>query len=248
MKSAGASLPIFFVIRRPKRQNPHFAMKDSDNPRRHLFLLISLLFIFVISPFVVPYYYGPTALNIIAAIVLLSATYAVSRRRSFFIFGLLFSIFTIGMTFWLAAAPTHWLIVISHGSLVILIIFFAAAILAYVLGSGKVTWDKIYGAVCAYLLLGYAWTFAYSLIEEMQPGSFTSLTSAMPHDLVGRVMQLRYFSFVTLATVGYGDIVPRLPAARTLALLEAILGQFYLVALVGRLIGLHIVHGGERKD
>jgi hypothetical protein len=68
----------------------------------------------------------------------------------------------------------------------------------------------------------------------------------MPHDLVGRVMQLRYFSFVTLATVGYGDIVPHTPAARTMALLEAMLGQFYLVALVGRLVGLHIVH--ENRD
>ena len=219
-----------------------------ENPRRHLWLLISLLFIFIISPFIVPFYYGPTVLNIVAAIVLLSATYAVSRRRSFFIFALSLSIFSIGMTFWLAAAPSHWLVVVCHGSLVVLIVFFVAAILSYVLGSGKVTWDKIYGAVCAYLLLGYAWTFAYSVTEEMQPGSFTSVLSTMPTDLVGRVMQLRYFSFVTLATVGYGDIVPHTPAARTMALLEAILGQFYLVALVGRLVGLHIVHSNQRRE
>ena len=217
------------------------------DPRSHLYLLVSLLVIFIVSPFVVPYYYGPAILNVIAAIVLLSATYAVSRRRSFFIFALSLSIFSIGLTFWLAAAPGHWLVIVSHGSLVILITFFATAILSYVLGSGKVTLDKIYGAVCAYLLLGFAWTFTYSLIEELQPGSFASSTSPMPHDLVGRVMQLRYFSFVTLATVGYGDIVPHTPAARTLALLEAILGQFYLVALVGRLVGLHIVHGNPER-
>jgi hypothetical protein len=221
----------------------------NDNPRSHLYLLSSLLLIFVISTFVVPYYYGPTILNIVAAIVLLSATYAVSRRRSFFVFALSLSIFSIALTFWLAVTPTHWLVITCHGSLVILIIFFVVTILSYVLGSGKVTWDKIYGAVCAYLLLGYAWTFAYSLIEEAQPGSFVSTTSPMPHDLVGRVMQLRYFSFVTLATVGYGDIIPHSPAARTTALLEAILGQFYLVALVGRLVGLHIVHGNpDRSD
>jgi voltage-gated potassium channel len=59
-------------------------------------------------------------------------------------------------------------------------------------------------------------------------------------------MQLRYFSFVTLATVGYGDIVPRTPALRTMGILEAIVGQFYLVASIGRLVGLHIVHGSER--
>lgn len=228
-------------------------MAEGDKLPRHLILLISLLVIFIVSPFIVPYYYGPAILNIIAAAVLLSATYAVSRRRSFLVFGITFSIFSIAVTFWLAASPSHWLIIVSHGSLMVLIMFFAIAILSYVLGVGRVTWDKIYGAVCAYLLLGYAWTFAYSVITEIQPDSFMSMTSPMPADVVGRVMHLRYFSFVTLATIGYGDIVPQTPAARTLALLEAIVGQFYLVALVGRLVGLHIVHGnteaaGDRRD
>ena len=125
--------------------------------------------------------------------------------------------------------------------------FFACAILSYVLGSGKVTSDKIYGAICVYLLFGYAWTFAYSLIEEVQPGSFTSLTSIDAHDLVGRVMQMRYFSFVSLTSVGYGDIVPHSQLARTMALLEAMFGQFYLVALIGRLVGLQIVHGNPER-
>jgi hypothetical protein len=223
-------------------------MRGLANPRRHLVLLISLLVIFILSPFVVPYYYGPTILNIVAAGVLLSATYAVSERRSFLIFGLSLSIFSITTTFWLAASPTFWLVIISHGSLVILISFFAVVIIGHVLGSGKVTSDKIYGAICVYFLFGYAWAFAYSLIEEVQPGSFTSLTSIGPHDLVSRVMQMRYFSFVTLATVGYGDIVPHTQTARTMALLEAMLGQFYLVALIGRLVGLHIVHGGDRRE
>jgi len=223
-------------------------MRGSDNPRRHLVLLISLLVIFIVSPFVVPYYYGPTFLNIIAAGVLLSATYAVSERRSFLIFGLSLSIFSIITTFWLAASPTFWLVIISHGSLVILISFFAVVILGHVLRSGKVTSDKIYGAICVYFLFGYAWAFAYSLIEEVQPESFTSLTSVDPHDLVSRVMQMRYFSFVTLASVGYGDIVPHTQTARTMAVLEAILGQFYLVALIGRLVGLHVVHGGDRRE
>jgi len=217
-------------------------------PQRHLQLLIFLLLIFIASPIILPYYYGPIILNIIAAAVLLSATYAVSRRRSFLIFALSVSIVSIVLTFWLAAAPSFWLVIVAHSTLVVLITFFAVAILSYVLGSGKVTSDKIYGAVCAYLLFGYAWMFAYSVIEQLQPGSFISSSSPTPTDLVGRVMQLRYFSFVTLATVGYGDIVPRSPSARTLALLEAILGQFYLVALIGRLVGLHIVHEANDKN
>jgi voltage-gated potassium channel len=218
-----------------------------EKPSRHLLLLILLLGIFILSPFIVLYYYGPTILNVIAAAVLLSATYAVSARKGFLIFALSLSGVSTVLTFWLAAAPSYWLVVTSHGTLVILISFFAIAILGYVLRSGKVTADKIYAAICVYLLFGYAWAFVYSLIEEVQPGSFTSVTSMPANDIVSRVMQMRYFSFVTLSTVGYGDIVPHTPAARTMALLEAMLGQFYLVALIGRLVGLHIVHGNSDR-
>jgi len=63
-------------------------MKDSGDPRRHLWLLILLLVIFIASPFVVPYYYGPIVLNIVAVALLLSASYAVSERRLFLIIGL----------------------------------------------------------------------------------------------------------------------------------------------------------------
>src|SRR5438477_10904561 len=96
-------------------------MATSENPRRHLLLLTSLLVIFILSPFVVPYYYGPTILNIIAAGVLLSATYAVSERRSFLIFGLWLSAFWIVMTFWRSAAPSLSLVLIQHGCLVVVL-------------------------------------------------------------------------------------------------------------------------------
>ena len=61
-------------------------------------------------------------------------------------------------------------------------------------------------------------------------------------------MQLRYFSFATLTTLGFGDILPRSPAARTLATLEAVTGQIYLTVLIARLVGLHIVHASSRDD
>src|SRR5437867_2717228 len=223
-------------------------MAARQNPRRHLYLLISLLVIFTVSPFFLTYRHGPVVINIIAAAVLVTATYAVGERKSFFIFALIVSAFSIAMTFWLFAWPSSPAMIVSHSTLVVLTTFFAVAILGYVLRSGRVTSDKIYAAVCVYLLFGYAWAFAYALADEVRPGSFTTPTPIAANDVVGRVMQMRYFSFVTLATLGYGDIVPRTPTARTLALLEAMLGQFYLVALIGRLVGLHIVHGNSSPD
>ena len=66
-----------------------------------------------------------------------------------------------------------------------------------------------------------------------------------PNDYVARYMEMRYFSFMTLTTVGYGDIVPHSSATRTLAALEAVVGQIYLTVLIARLVGLHIVHADK---
>jgi len=96
--------------------------------------------------------------------------------------------------------------------------------------------------------MGYAWAFAYSLLLEMQPNAFTTSTPFTAGDYIDRVNQLRYFSFVTLTTMGYGDIVPRSAGARTMASLEAVMGQFYLVALIGRLIGLHIAGSAQARE
>lgn len=78
----------------------------------------------------------------------------------------------------------------------------------------------------------------YALIEESQPDSFSALATTNAVAFFIRVLELRYLSFMTLTTVGYGDVVPRMPHARTLCMLEAVTGQIYLTVLVG----LHIVH------
>jgi hypothetical protein len=75
-----------------------------------------------------------------------------------------------------------------------------------------------------------------------------ALSSPQPNDYVGRVLEMRYFSFTTLTTLGYGDIVPHSAGARTLAVLEAVTGQIYLTVLVARLVGLYIVHESNRRN
>ena len=209
---------------------------------RHLLLLLSILLLFILSSFVVPIRHGVVILNVVGVAVLLAGVYAVGERKLLFAVAIVLSILSIVGTSLLLNFPSHWAVLASHLSILVLLVFFAISILGYVLSEGRITSDKIFAAVCVYMLVGYAWAFAYALIDELQPGSFTAPAEIKGHDYSGRVMQLRYFSFVTLTSVGYGDIVPLLPAAQTMAMLEAVTGQLYLVALVGRLIGLHIVH------
>jgi len=106
-----------------------------------------------------------------------------------------------------------------------------------VLAVAEVDRNKIVGAVCLYLLLAMIWTTLYLIAEELQPGSFNGLNPDYWYNNFGDVV---YFSFVTLTTLGYGDITPALPLPRFLVYMEAIIGQFYLAIMVASLVGIRI--------
>ncbi len=106
-----------------------------------------------------------------------------------------------------------------------------------VLESTQVDGNKIIGAVCLYLLLGMIWAVLYLMAAELQPASFKGLGTG-PWD--GNFGDMVYFSFVTLSTLGYGDITPALPLPKFLVYMEAIVGQFYLAILVASLVGIRI--------
>jgi voltage-gated potassium channel Kch len=223
-------------------------MQQRDHQWRHLALLICILLLFIGSPFVVTFRHGILVLNIIGIAVLVAGSYALSERRHLFTIAIVLSGISIISTVLVLVFAQHWAVIVSHICLFLLIAFFSISILAYVLRSGRVTADKIFAAICVYMLIGYAWAFAYVLADEIQPGSFAGPPDTARSNYVARVMQMRYFSFMTLTTVGYGDVVPRSSAARTMAALEAIMGQLYLTVLVARLVGLHIVHGGGLRS
>ena len=106
--------------------------------------------------------------------------------------------------------PERWLVMISYVSVISLMTLFSVYILINVLQSGRVTSDKIYGAICVYLLVGYAWSFAYAILETARAGIILRVGRDRERSRACfTVMQLRYFSFSTLTTVGYGDITPR---------------------------------------
>jgi len=102
--------------------------------------------------------------------------------------------------------------------------------------------DAIFGAVCGYILLGIIWSLLYSAVETASPGSFDTPVSRGPRVVAVQPDRgvLSYYSFITLATVGYGDVTPTTPLARTLAWMEAIAGQFYLAILVAGLVGIKV--------
>ena len=215
---------------------------------RHLALLISLLFLFVVSPFVLPLRYGVILMDIAGVIVLLLGLHAISARKGSFIVATVLAFCTVAASWLMVVLQREPILIASYGLVLVLLGLFSFSILGYVLRADKISADKIYGAVCVYLLVGYAWTFGYATMELIQPGSFSGLAEKETISYAERVMELRYFSLATLTTVGYGDIAPRSSVARTMATLEAIMGQFYLAVLVARLVGLHIVHASASRS
>ncbi|MGZ8947641.1 MAG: potassium channel family protein [Methylococcaceae bacterium] len=107
----------------------------------------------------------------------------------------------------------------------------------------EVTIDLIMAAACAYILLGMIWAYAYYFLESFHPDSFSTVEN-FADDLV----DFNYYSFVTLTTVGYGDVLAITRAARALSIFEAITGQLYLAIMISRLVGLHASQSGNNKE
>ena len=223
-------------------------MKRDKHPWRHATLLISILLLIIISPIAASLGQGVLIVNIAGTAVLLAGSFALREQKTLFIAAIALSFLSIVTTGLMLFFPHPLTAIVSHVFDIILISFFAITILVYVLRASYITMDKIFAAICVYLLVGYAWTFAYALLEDSKPGSFKGLSEAAADNSVMRVMQLRYYSYITLTTVGYGDISPVSPAAQTMAILEAIMGQFYLAVLVARLVGLQIVDATTPPD
>jgi len=109
-----------------------------------------------------------------------------------------------------------------------------------VLFTGNIDGNKILGAICLYLLMGLIWAVFYTLVQLNFPGSFTNISDHDPWYTL--FPDFIYFSFVTITTLGFGDISPLLPISRFLVYLEAIVGQFYLAILVASLVGSHMAN------
>jgi len=123
-------------------------------------------------------------------------------------------------------------------------VFFAYTtilIVMHTLRARTVTADTIAGAACAYALTAVTWANLYEILELLRPGSFQIPSSWLLQPSGDPSFALQYFSFITLTTVGYGDILPLNPRAGGLCIGEAVVGQLYVAIMIARLVGLQLV-------
>ncbi|MGI9292373.1 MAG: potassium channel family protein, partial [Pseudomonadales bacterium] len=186
-----------------------------------------LLFFCLVSLLVLPPYFAIVGINGITwwllATILLSSLYLVANNRRQLLLGIILALPTLGLNLFRELFDFQVSPYLSNMLYVAFFAYIEVFLVRYFLLTKQVTADMIFAAMCAYIILGLAWMFIYSCIELREPASFVvSHTGSSPVD----ILQFLYFSFVTLTTLGYGDVTPITDFARSWTILEAILGQF----------------------
>jgi hypothetical protein len=205
-----------------------------------MLLVFLVVTVFVLPPFVSG---GTSLLTLLFeasfTLVLLSGLTAVTRTRTIFAGGSAIVLVTIAGRWLERVVPGAGLETFNVAMSILSVLLLCGLVARQVFRGGPITVHRIIGAVAVYLLLGIAWGFTYYLIATLDPGAF-SISSSSPTNVVAH-SEFLYFSFITLTTVGFGDITAIHPVARSLVMLEALTGQLFPAILIARLVSLELV-------
>ncbi|MGH8385394.1 MAG: potassium channel family protein [Pseudomonas sp.] len=201
------------------------------------YLLLLLLGLVLLFPFLEGGIYARTLLGILFSIVLLVGTFAIKQTRRGFIFKLGLALLGVGLQW--AALWTESLAILHVAGMTYaasLAVSFSG-VFRYILKRGPITADKLHGALAGYIMLAIVWSFVYAMVEIVAAGSFGP--GQLDFREPGTFFKLIYFSFTTLTTTGYGDVLPLTNHARSLVMIEEFSGVFYVSVVIARLAGLY---------
>ena len=201
-------------------------------------LLIALVAFFICAPFVEEIKGGDLIVSGLFSLVLVAGVVAVARRKRTLIIAIVLALPAIAGRWINHFRPDLIPPVVFLVSGLILIAFVVGHLLRYILRAPSVNTEVLCASISAYLMLGLMWTMAYWLVDQLTPGgAFSFNTNTGTHSMSG--FTGFYFSFITLSTVGYGDITPVSRLARWLAAMEAMTGLLYVAVLIARLVALY---------
>ena len=194
--------------------------------------------LFLFFPFVEEVKGGDVIVSVLLSLVLISAVIAVANRGLTLVIALLLMIPAIAGRWINHFKPDLVPPAVFLTSGLVLVAFVVVNLLRFVLRAPSVNTEVLCASISAYLMLGLMWTMAYWLVDQLTPGgAFSFNTNAGKQSMNG--FNAFYFSFITLSTVGYGDITPLSRIARWLAATEAMTGLLYVTVLIARLVSLY---------
>jgi hypothetical protein len=199
---------------------------------RFIYIILAIMLVLLVDPFIRPYgLVGHLFSTVFLAMIPLSSALAVTEDRKEAITILLIAapfVILDGLNFYFAS---HLLMVIAIGFATFLYFYIVLLLMKNLLSIRVVTADMIYCAISIYLLIGMMWAGIYTVVEGISPGSFSGTAEAV--DLI-------YFSFVTLTTVGFGDVVPLSVFGKRLAVFEAAMGSIYMAVIIAMIVGRYM--------
>ena len=195
---------------------------------------------------------GRITMAIVFGATLLAAVFAVARGRAAQVIAVLLGVPAIILQGVNVLFERDGIMIPTHLFALVFLAYTVCVLLGYLLSADRVNVNTLCASLCAYLLLGVLWAIGYSLLDMLAPNSFLLSFAAGKEGSLMRFggehsVNPLYYSFVTLTTLGYGDISPASSMARMLAAIEAVVGQVYLTVLVARLVGLHIAQATNEK-
>jgi Ion channel len=211
----------------------------SEEHALSVFLLLLVVYMFVIWPVVRTVPALGIASDLLFSILLVAGALTVVQHWTLQWTTSMFVLLAIAVRWAGIVFGTPWLFFWSMVLSLLVTLAFLLIVLWWVYRKGPVTGHRVRGAVAAYLLLAVCFSFAYALIEYMHPGSFT-LPLGGAQEIQTRSASFLYFSVVTLTTVGFGDITAVHPVARSLVMVEALVGTLYPAILLARIVTLQM--------
>ncbi len=216
---------------------------------RYVYLLSGLLAYLVAAPIAVQFL--PQADFVLVDLALVLVLVAGARSLMGFKW-----MFRFGVTLAVSWVTLEVVYLFSRVELLIVFVLLVALVFVALVGiialrdvlyGGEVDQNRLMGAMCVYLLIGLAWAYVFTLIHVVSPTSFEGIAGPTT-EAHAKAIQFLYYSFVTLTTLGYGEITPASPVAQTLAYMEAVSGQFYLTILVAALVGMLLSRRQSSKE
>lgn len=203
-------------------------------------LLVGLLITLAVSPAAEAFGFDDPIfiVGLIFSVTMIVGVWTLVSSKAWFNVGMALVVFSIFSSVAESLLPKAWPVeVLSIISLWLFCVLSFAFTVGHVFSPGEVNSERIVGAVCAYLLMGLIWGMAYLFIDIFDPAAFNGIDDLKEGE---RAIRLTYFSFVTLTTLGYGDVAPAMPLTRLLAYMQAVAGQIYLTVVVAALVGMYI--------
>jgi Ion channel len=200
-------------------------------------LLVAVCLLILANPLFGSTLGGHKALSVVLLLILLLATWALRVRRAGLLAVLALALVSIAVVI-VVPSDEHWLRPVANGTMALFTGAVTVALLRYVLDWHLITTDKVFGAVAAYVLIAIAFACLFCMLQYIETKAFYI---AQPNDPDGRLSwsDSMYFSFTVLTSTGFGEITPVTDMARSLIVIEQVLGVMYVAFLVARLANLY---------